>query len=88
MLDESHVVAHPRRACGCSRSSSRYAWPSELDLMARIAGRFRLAERWAGWEGEEFTSTSKAARLRLLRFTGRDRATGIPGRGTGCSAAW
>jgi hypothetical protein len=36
----------------------RYAWPSELDLMARIAG-LRLADRWAGWNGEEFTSTSK-----------------------------
>ena len=26
----------------------RYAWPAELDLMARIAG-MRLAHRWAGW---------------------------------------
>jgi len=31
----------------------RYAWPSELDLMARLAG-LRLAERWAGWRGEPF----------------------------------
>lgn len=29
----------------------RYAWPSELDLMARIAG-LRLAHRWAGWDKE------------------------------------
>ena len=36
----------------------RYAWPSELDLMARIAG-LRLNERWAGWEREPFTATSK-----------------------------
>ena len=36
----------------------RYAWPSELDLMARIAG-LRLADRWEGWKGEEFASTSK-----------------------------
>ena len=26
----------------------RYAWPSELDLMAKLAG-LRLRERWAGW---------------------------------------
>jgi SAM-dependent methyltransferase len=35
----------------------RYAWPSELDLMARIAG-LRLQERWAGWNREPFNSTS------------------------------
>jgi len=34
----------------------RYAWPRELDLMARIAG-LRLKERWDGWEREPFTST-------------------------------
>ncbi|MGI8572482.1 MAG: class I SAM-dependent DNA methyltransferase [Solirubrobacteraceae bacterium] len=35
----------------------RYAWPSELDLMARIAG-MRLSERWGGWKREPFTSAS------------------------------
>jgi len=35
----------------------RYVWPSELDLMARLAG-LRLRERWAGWAGERFTSES------------------------------
>lgn len=35
----------------------RYVWPSELDLMARIAG-FRLRDRWAGWDQKPFTSTS------------------------------
>ncbi|MGH3104541.1 MAG: class I SAM-dependent DNA methyltransferase [Gaiellaceae bacterium] len=35
----------------------RYAWPSELDLMARLAG-LRLRDRWAGWEREEFTADS------------------------------
>ena len=29
----------------------RYAWPSELDLMARLAG-LRLRHRWGGWGGE------------------------------------
>jgi SAM-dependent methyltransferase len=35
----------------------RYVWPSELDLMARIAG-MRLESRWAGWQREPFTDTS------------------------------
>jgi SAM-dependent methyltransferase len=35
----------------------RYVWPSELDLMGRIAG-FRLRERWAGWDRAPFTSDS------------------------------
>jgi Methyltransferase domain len=35
----------------------RYAWPSELDLMARLAG-LRLRDRWGGWDGDPFTSSS------------------------------
>jgi SAM-dependent methyltransferase len=37
----------------------RYAWPAELDLMARIA-RLRLRGRWAGWRREPFTSLSRS----------------------------
>jgi SAM-dependent methyltransferase len=36
----------------------RYVWPSELDLMARIAG-LTPRERFSGWNGEPFTSTSE-----------------------------
>jgi SAM-dependent methyltransferase len=36
----------------------RYAWPSELDLMAQLAG-IRLRERWSGWKREPFTSDSR-----------------------------
>src|SRR5207244_4295296 len=36
----------------------RYVWPSELDLMAKLAG-LRLRERWAGWQREPFTSDSR-----------------------------
>ena len=36
----------------------RYAWPSELDLMAELAG-MRLRERWSGWKQEPFTSESR-----------------------------
>jgi hypothetical protein len=35
----------------------RYAWPAELDLMARLAG-LRLQARWGGWSREPFTSSS------------------------------
>jgi SAM-dependent methyltransferase len=35
----------------------RYCWPSELDLMAQLAG-LRLRERWANWKREPFTSES------------------------------
>ncbi len=36
----------------------RYTWPSELDLMAQLAG-MRLRERWSGWKREPFTSESR-----------------------------
>jgi SAM-dependent methyltransferase len=35
----------------------RYVWPSELDLMARLAG-MTLRERWSGWKREPFTGDS------------------------------
>jgi SAM-dependent methyltransferase len=35
----------------------RYAYPSELDLMARLTG-LRLRERWGGWRGQPFTAES------------------------------
>src|SRR5262245_53113118 len=35
----------------------RYAWPSELDLMARLAG-LELRDRWGGWRREPFTAQS------------------------------
>lgn len=35
----------------------RYVWPSELDLMAQLAG-MRLVDRWAGWNRETFNGAS------------------------------
>jgi SAM-dependent methyltransferase len=35
----------------------RYVWPSELDLMAQLAG-MHLVERWANWNREPFTNDS------------------------------
>ena len=36
----------------------RYAWPTELDLMARLAG-LSLQHRWSSWTKVEFNATSK-----------------------------
>jgi SAM-dependent methyltransferase len=38
--------------------SLRFAFPSELDLMARLAG-LRLRERWGGWDRRPFDSSSQ-----------------------------
>jgi len=56
MLEESHVTLTPAGA-RLSPVVQRYAWPHELDLMARIAGLV-LKERWAGWDRAPFTSKS------------------------------
>jgi SAM-dependent methyltransferase len=56
MIEESHVTL----TSGGIRLNpvvQRYAWPSELDLMAQIAG-LRLKGRWGGWNKEPFTSKS------------------------------
>ena len=37
----------------------RYVWPSELDLMARLAG-MTLRHRWSDWNREPFTSESRS----------------------------
>lgn len=36
----------------------RYVWPSELDLMARLAG-LRLRDRWGGWRREAYTGEGR-----------------------------
>jgi SAM-dependent methyltransferase len=57
ILDETHVTLSPN-GVRLGPIVTRYAWPSELDLMARIAG-LRLHERWGGWNREPFTATSR-----------------------------
>ncbi len=37
----------------------RYVWPSELDLMARLAG-MSLRDRWADWTRRPFTAESRS----------------------------
>ena len=57
MIEESHVSLSPA-GVRLNPVVQRYTWPCERDLMARIA-ELRLKERWAGWNRELFTSTSK-----------------------------
>jgi SAM-dependent methyltransferase len=40
----------------------RYAWPTELDLMARLAG-LRPAGRWGGWRGEPYQARGEYVSL-------------------------
>lgn len=40
-----------------SKTPWRFVWPSELDLMARLAG-MELHSRWAGWDRSPFTAES------------------------------
>jgi SAM-dependent methyltransferase len=55
-LSGQHYYFHDGQV-EASPTEMRYAWPAELDLMARVAG-MRLAHRWGGWEREPFTKLS------------------------------
>jgi SAM-dependent methyltransferase len=57
-LDESHIVLTPA-GVRLYPVVCRYAWPAELDLMARLAG-LRLKDRWGGWNEEPFISSSRS----------------------------
>jgi SAM-dependent methyltransferase len=59
-LGQSVVIVHSILDGGAPRKVvefSRYAWPSEFDLMARLAG-LRLRDRFAGWKREPVTAES------------------------------
>jgi hypothetical protein len=56
LLEETHVTLSST-GIHLNPIVTRYAWPAELDLMARIPG-LHLKERWASWNREPFTSTS------------------------------
>ncbi len=68
-IDEYDVVTqqmwshhYTRTDDGSYRRASvpfRFAWPAELDLMARIAG-MRLRERWGWWDRTPYTASSTA----------------------------
>jgi SAM-dependent methyltransferase len=47
----------------------RYAWPSELDLMARLAG-MALRERWGGWRREPYTASTQGLYVAVYGHAG------------------
>lgn len=55
----NHVTVSPDGRGRFYRIPFRYAWPAEMDLMARIAG-MTLKYRWAGWDRSELTAASTA----------------------------
>lgn len=55
---ESHHLRIRDQKMELSSTPFRYVWPSELDLMARIAN-MRLKARWGSWKKEPFTNTSR-----------------------------
>jgi SAM-dependent methyltransferase len=73
-----HVISHhvrfgPELSDGrdarIGRTPHRYIWPSELDLMARLAG-FELESRWADWDRSDFTEESRS-HVSVYRLTSR-----------------
>ena len=56
-LTSHHMKVRDQQA-ELSSTPFRYVWPSELDLMARIAN-LKLKARWGGWRKEPFTNTSR-----------------------------
>jgi methyltransferase family protein len=54
----SHHFENVDGRIGHSSMPFRYVWPSELDLMAELAG-MSLRERWEGWRREPFTNESR-----------------------------
>lgn len=56
LLNETHVHLN-REGVRLFPIVTRYSWPSELDLMARMAG-LQLQERWGGWNREPFDARS------------------------------
>jgi len=55
-IEESHVSLS-ESGIRLNPVVQRYSCPSELDLMAKLAG-LELKSRWGGWKGEPFTSAS------------------------------
>jgi SAM-dependent methyltransferase len=53
----NHVTVFPDGTGQFRSIPFRYAWPAEMDLMARIAG-LDLAYRWADWDRSELTENS------------------------------
>ena len=59
-LVAQQAMSHHFTAGGSEdRTPFRYVWPSELDLMAKLAG-LSLRDRWSGWDRTPFTGESES----------------------------
>ena len=55
----SHHFIAARSGVREHKTPFRYVWPSELDLMARLAG-MSLRSRWAWWDRSSFNADSRS----------------------------
>lgn len=53
----ARIISLTERGARFYPLQARYSWPSELDLMARLAG-LESEHRWGGWSEEPFTAAS------------------------------
>jgi SAM-dependent methyltransferase len=56
---DSHHIIITEQGIKLRPVAVRYAWPSEIDLMARLAG-LQLENRWGGWNLEPFDGASQS----------------------------
>ncbi len=56
-IEQSHVTLSPA-GIRLDPVEQRYAWPTELDLIAQLAD-LQLKGRWGGWSREPYDSTSE-----------------------------
>lgn len=56
-FSSNHVTVSADGSGRFRRIPFRYAWPAEMDLMARIAG-LQLEHRWSDWHRSNFTQAS------------------------------
>jgi SAM-dependent methyltransferase len=64
---EQHIHFHQGRV-DLYPAFLRYIWPSEMDLMGRLAG-LTLIERFGGWNGEPFNARS-GNNVSIYRYAG------------------
>jgi SAM-dependent methyltransferase len=58
VADGAHVYIRDGEEPSVRPLRSRYVWPAELDLMARLAG-LRIEHRWGGWDRRPFDGQSR-----------------------------
>ena len=73
LLVSHHFRFGDGREARVMRSPHRYIWPTELDLMAQLAG-FELESRHADWKGSKFTAESPS-HVSVYRLVGRADST-------------